>query len=82
MPALANSVRPPPSDGRPKNRLLACLPHDDFERIRPHLRTLPVKAKHVFHSVGDPIHDIVFPNGGVASITTVLQDGTMIESSR
>ena len=81
MPALANSVRPPPSDGRPKNRLLACLPHDDFERIRPHLRTLPVKAKDVFHSVGDPIHDIVFPNGGVASITTVLQDGTMIESA-
>jgi CRP-like cAMP-binding protein len=35
----------------------------------------------IFHSMDEPILDVIFPNGGVASITTVLQDGTMIESA-
>jgi hypothetical protein len=49
--------------------------------MRPPLRTLPIRAKHVFHSIDEPIQDVVFLNGGVASMTTVLQDGTMIESA-
>jgi hypothetical protein len=39
--------RPPPSDGRPKNRLLAALPTDDFQRLRPLLTTVPVHVKQV-----------------------------------
>jgi CRP-like cAMP-binding protein len=79
MSKRLKSVRPPPADDRPKNKLLACLPRSDFDRIRPHLRTLPVKAKHVFHRLHEPIRDVVFLNGGVASVTTVMRDGTMIE---
>jgi CRP-like cAMP-binding protein len=75
------SVRPPPVDTRPRNKLLACLPRADFDRLRPHLRTLPTSAKQVFHSVDEQIQHIVFLNGGVASVTTVLQDGTMIENA-
>jgi len=80
VPNRAKSVRPPPApDIRPKNKLLACLPRADFDRLRPHLRTLPIQPKQVFHPVNEPIKDVVFPNGGVASVTTVMQDGTMIE---
>jgi CRP-like cAMP-binding protein len=75
----AKSVRPPPVDRRPKNKLLAGLPHTDFERLRPHLVTRQVRAKHVFHSLDEVIREVVFVNGGVASVTTVMQDGTMTE---
>jgi CRP-like cAMP-binding protein len=79
VPKRTTSVRPPPVDSRPKNKLLASLPQTEFDRLRPHLRTLPVRAKQIFHSMDEPIRDVIFPNGGVASLTTVLQDGTMIE---
>jgi CRP-like cAMP-binding protein len=75
----AKSVREPAADSRPKNKLLACLPGDEFERIRPHLRTLPVRPKQVFHTRNEPIRDVIFMNGGVASVTTVMQDGSMVE---
>jgi CRP-like cAMP-binding protein len=81
VPKRTKSIRQPRVDSRPRNKILASLPQTDFDRLRPHLRTLPVRAKQVFHSMDEPIRDIIFPNGGVASITTVLQDGTMIESA-
>jgi hypothetical protein len=71
----------PAGESRPKNKLLASLPREDFERLRPHLRTVPVKAKHVFHPANEPIRDVVFLNGGVASMTTVMHDGTMVETA-
>ena len=44
MPKRAKAIRPPPVDARPKNKLLACLPRTDFEHLRPHLKTTPLKA--------------------------------------
>ena len=73
------SLHPASADPRPGNRLLARLPREEFDRIRPHLRSVAVKTKQIFHSINEPIRDVVFPNGGVASVTTVLQDGTSIE---
>src|SRR3954454_17261112 len=68
-------VRPPPSDGRPKNSLLAALPADDFRRLLPFLTTVPICARQVLHKNGEPLRAVYFINGGVASITTVLPDG-------
>jgi CRP-like cAMP-binding protein len=79
MPARTQESRPPPGDARPKNRLLAGLPHADFERLRPHLKTIPVGVNHIFHRLNEPILEVIFPNGGVASITTVMTDGRMVE---
>ena len=79
MSSRLTSTRPPPADSRPKNKLLACLPREDFERIKPYLRTLAVTPKQVFHPLNEPIQHVIFPNGGVASVTTVMQDGTMVE---
>ena len=72
MSTRPKPVRPPPADPRPKNKLLACLPRQDFERLRPHLRTVASKRNQIFHRVNEPIRDVVFPNGGVASVTTVM----------
>jgi hypothetical protein len=78
VPSRAHPIRPPPAL-RAGNRLLARLPPDDFERIKPHLRTRAVKRKQVFHRLNARIEDVVFPNGGVASVTAVMRDGAMVE---
>jgi CRP-like cAMP-binding protein len=77
----SRSVPHPHADSRPKNKLLTALPRQDFERLRPQLRTTHIRAKHVFHPANEPIRDVVFLNGGVASITTAMQDGTMVETA-
>lgn len=82
-------VRPPPpatnsralSDGLPKNRLLAALPADDFRRLSPFLKRVPIRLKQVLQKNGAPVRVVYFLNGGVASITTVLADGTSVEAA-
>lgn len=81
-----SSVRPPPAvrplpDARPKNQLLGALPADDFRRLLPHLKTVPMRLRQVLHKNGEPLRSVYFLNGGVASITTVLADGTMVEAA-
>jgi CRP-like cAMP-binding protein len=72
-------VRPPPTDGRPKNGLLAALPADDYSRLLPHLKTVPTRPKQIVHKEGELIEQVYFPNGGVFSVTTPLSDGRTIE---
>ena len=79
MPNHVPAVRPPPVDGRPKNKLLASLPDEDFERLKPHLKTISTKVRQVLHRRNEPVREVFFPNGGVASITTVMKDGAMVE---
>src|SRR5712691_11635402 len=73
------AVRPPPTDGRPKNRLLAALPDEDFRRILPHLKTVPLTARQVLLKRGDPIRHVYFPNGGVCSVTAMMKNGAAVE---
>jgi CRP-like cAMP-binding protein len=74
-------ARRPPTEGRPKNRLLAALPAPDFQRLSRHLKTIPVRAKQVLYKQGEPIRYVYFPNGGVVSIVTALEDGTTVEAA-
>jgi CRP-like cAMP-binding protein len=66
---------------RPKNQLLRALPAADFERLRPHLKTVSTRTKQVFYKQGEALGYVYFPNGGVLSITTLLSDGTMVETA-
>jgi CRP-like cAMP-binding protein len=81
MPMPKSAVRTSAGNAkdRPKNRLLSCLPLDDFQRIQPHLTTVPVRTRHIFHKRGDPLREVYFPNGGVASVTASMLDGNMVE---
>ena len=79
MSKRVSVVRQPPADTRPKNKLLASLPRAEFQRIRPHLRTRPIAVRHVFQSAHQPVRDVYFLNGGVASVTAVMQNGSMVE---
>jgi CRP-like cAMP-binding protein len=75
------SAVPPAAAARPKNQLLAGLPLDDFRKLQPHLKTVPIRARQMLHKNGEPMAVVYFLNGGVASITTVLADGTMVEAA-
>jgi CRP-like cAMP-binding protein len=66
---------------RPRNQILRALPAEDFARLLPDLTTIPTRAKQVFHKRGEPLEYVYFPNGGVASITAVLEDGTLVETA-
>jgi CRP-like cAMP-binding protein len=59
--------------------LLAGLPANDFRRLAPHLKTVPIHTKQVLCAGGEPLRHVYFPNGGVVSITTALSDGTIME---
>jgi CRP-like cAMP-binding protein len=72
-------IRPPPGEPRPKNQLLSSLPRADFARLRPHLRTVSITVKQILHPRNEPIREVYFPNGGVASVTAVMRDGAMVE---
>jgi CRP-like cAMP-binding protein len=79
LPKRAKAIRPPLVDSRPKNKLLRGLPRADFERLRPHLKTIPIKVRQILHPENEPVRDVYFLNGGVASMTTVMQNGSMVE---
>lgn len=66
---------------RPANRLLAALADEDFEVLRPHLKTIPLTPKQLLHRQGERLRAIYFPNGGVVSLVTVLADGGMVEAA-
>jgi CRP-like cAMP-binding protein len=71
--------RPPPRD-RPLNRLLRALPPQDFDRLLPNLKTIPLRRRDGLLTRGEPVDFVYFPNGGVASITVGLADGTVVET--
>ncbi len=64
---------------RSPNKLLASLPMDDYQRIAPSLKTVPMKLKLVVHKQDEPIQDVYFPGGGAFSLVKTLQDGRVAE---
>jgi CRP-like cAMP-binding protein len=52
---------------------------DSFARLSGELTTVRTPVRYVFHEAGKPIESVYFPNGGVASVTTVVSDGRMVE---
>ena len=78
------SRRSPPrgrvsGDTRPRNRVLAALPPDDYRRLLPHLTTVPFRAKQVLRKRDAPIEQVFFPNGGVCCIVGVVSTGALVE---
>jgi CRP-like cAMP-binding protein len=77
-PALPPAFRAPPLKAV-RNRLLAALPSDEYERMAPTLDTIPLTLKDTLHKPGEPIQHVYFPGGGFCSMLTVLEDGRMVE---
>src|SRR4029077_15270037 len=61
------------------NRLLARLPTEKYRHLLPYLEVVPLALKHVLYEARSPIHFAYFPNRGVVSALTVMEDGRAIE---
>jgi len=61
------------------NQLLAALPRQDFERLRPQLETVTLGLKELIYEPNTPIPYIYFPNSGVTSILTTMKNGKAAE---
>jgi CRP-like cAMP-binding protein len=68
-----------PSDGRPDNGLLAALPPTEYRRLSPFLTVQPLKFKQTLQKHDEKVRSVYFPNGGVCSITRVMEDGRLVE---
>jgi CRP-like cAMP-binding protein len=61
------------------NRILASLPPENYARILPGLKEVPLTFRMSLHEPGDKMPYVYFPNTGVISTLTVLGDGRAIE---
>lgn len=63
----------------PGNRLLARLLPQEYQRLLPLLRLVPLEFKHILNEPRSHIAHVYFPNRGVVSAVTLMEDGTVIE---
>jgi len=63
------------------NKLLAALPREAFELLRPHLTTIGLAQGTVLFEVGNEIDQIYFPLSGMISLVAVMKDGKAIETA-
>jgi len=68
----------PLQNGR-RNRLLARLPKDEFQRLLPNLRPVNLEFKLVLYEPRATLDYAYFPDRGVVSQLTVMDDGAGIE---
>ncbi len=67
-------------DGTPlKNRLLAGLPAELYGQVAKDLRLIEVVVGKTLQEHGAPVRDVYFPNGGVYSVTNLMDDGELVE---
>lgn len=77
--ALLSGQQPLPPRVPAPNSLLAALGTRECERLLPSLKLVSIRSRRVLQRQGDPVRAVYFPNSGVASILTELQDGRAVE---
>ena len=61
------------------NRLLSVLPPNDFEHFFARLEPLTLSLRQVLQDAAQPIEHVYFMEEGVASVLTIMTDGSTIE---
>ena len=62
-----------------KNRLLAGLPRDEYDRLRPNLDKVSLPLKEILYEANGPIPHVFFPLNGVVSLVLVMDGGFSLE---
>jgi CRP-like cAMP-binding protein len=57
------------------------LPQQDLRRLVAHLRLQDLPREEIIRREGDMIQSIIFPHETTVSLTSLLNDGTMVESA-
>jgi CRP-like cAMP-binding protein len=63
------------------NRILACLPAGERERLRPHAEFVDFFYQQTVYEHGDPVRHVYFPAGCVVPSVAIMNDGTTVETS-
>ncbi len=63
----------------PFNRLLAALPPEEWEIMRPDLEEVPLTFKMVIYEPERSFEYVYFPLAGVVSLVTEFEDGSAVE---
>lgn len=71
---MSNTATPPTA-----NLLLAALPSEEYDRLLPDLTVLALALRTMLHEADAPFDAVYFPLTGVASVTTLMADGGMVE---
>lgn len=61
------------------NQLLASLPVEELERLRPHLTRVPFRPLETVIAPDEPIRAVYFPERGVLGQIVTLAEGTPVE---
>jgi CRP-like cAMP-binding protein len=61
------------------NRLLAAIPPEEYQRLLPHLKPVYLEYKQILYQPNEPINYVYFPNNGVVSLLTIMENGEAIE---
>jgi CRP-like cAMP-binding protein len=76
---LLNGKQPLPPRVPAPNNLLAALGDRECQRLLPSLTLVSIRSRRVLQRQGDPVRAVYFPNSGVASVLTEMQDGRIVE---
>ncbi|HST21694.1 MAG TPA: Crp/Fnr family transcriptional regulator [Blastocatellia bacterium] len=70
-----------PKNPRPKieNRILRALPAKEYKRLVAHLEQVPLPFAEVLYEPGDTIEYVYFPNVGVVSLLSTVEDRSTLE---
>ncbi|HKC62768.1 MAG TPA: Crp/Fnr family transcriptional regulator [Pyrinomonadaceae bacterium] len=61
------------------NSLLATLPNEEYERLRPHLESVRVTVEDPIYVQGDPVTYTYFPLDCIISNLAIMRDGATVE---
>src|SRR5260370_26605919 len=64
---------------RNQNRLLAALPHEEYQRLQPHLESVQLSNRRILCEAGDSIRHAYFLNSGMGSLLALTQSGASVE---
>ena len=64
---------------RPSNGFLSALSADDYELVRPHLRTIDLPHEAVLVETGETLKRAYFPHRGVISLVVKLAKGEHVQ---
>ena len=62
-----------------ENRLLALLPPDDYERLRPNLRAVSFALGEIVYEFGAQLDYVFFPTTSIISLLYTMENGTSAE---
>ncbi|HEY0323058.1 MAG TPA: Crp/Fnr family transcriptional regulator [Pyrinomonadaceae bacterium] len=62
-----------------ENYILAHLPREDYERLRPHLEPVKLRHSQILHEAGEIMDYVYFPQNAMVSLISHTSEGQSIE---